>query len=153
MSWWIRTIYLCISFVLISCSSNAEEKEDSEQSQLKYSEISYGLQIDMDYKTAIHHLEKSDLKKTDDGYHGQMNNLDLVLNISGNKKLSSWKITWKGENEAILTFSKRLVNVLQANYKDLQGENDYYSCRYTSGNAQVLLELTIWENKIELINR
>ena len=153
MNLWTPTTYLCISFILIACSSKIEEKAASEQSQLKYSELSYGLKIDMDFKDALEKLQRSDLKKIDKAYQGKMDNLDFTLHLSGNKKLSSWKITWEGEKEAILSFSKRLVNVLETEFKELQGENGYYACRYTSGNAQALLELTIWENKIELINR
>lgn len=152
MNLWIRTIYLCTSLLLFACSSNEEVKEEASH-ELNYSELTYGLKIDADFKKTLIELDNSELKKSDNGYEGEFEELKVKVNISGIKKLGAWKIEWSGNKDQINSFSKRLINVLETQFSDLQGMDNYYSCRYQSGNAQVILELTIWENKIELISR
>lgn len=152
MNSWILKIFLCIS-LLISCSSEENKSEIEKKQNLSYSELIYGLKIDEPIDPIEDILIEKGLKKSKNGFEGEFEGIDVCINLSGARKIGYWKIKWSGNKKRINSFSKRLINVLKTEYSALQGENNYYSCRFKSGNSLVILELTIWDDKIELINR
>lgn len=151
ISYWTK-ISLCISFFFIGCSAD-QNKDDFIEEHLNYSDLTYGLKIDQKTSKTIKKLENLGLEKTDTGFEDKNHQLNISINLSGYGKIDFWKIEWKGKNDVIKTFSKRLLNVLKTEYPEIQGSENYYAHRFQSGNAQVILELIIWEDRIELTNR
>ena len=151
MNSYLRKIFLFINLnlILLSCSSEPNLQQDSSEEN----NLVPNIQIGASKKDTEAQLIKNGYQLNDDKLTKISVNLDHSIILTGNKSISSWKAYWKGDPENLERFLKRLKNILTAYFPELKGSNGYYACRYKKNNEEFLLELFIWENKIELTHR